>query len=105
MPSHILGKDGVCRNHPIHKQNAMDPVTICTNSSAITITLPASPTNGDSYIVKRAGSGAVTLSRGTGPYIRNNNGNDVSSIALATQGGHWLVYNSTLNKWIIILDR
>ncbi len=78
---------------------ADDYITICNNTGAITIYLPASPANGEMHIVKRGNSGAVTL---------NGNGKNMffdvnlTSHSLAGGKAYKLIYSTTYGKWAVI---
>lgn len=93
--------DSTCASTITLDQN--DNLKVCTNSNAITIYLPTSYlVNGMCFIIKKAGSGAVTVDHNGGSQIRNLNGNDVDSISLGTQASYWFVYNNSLYKWVLL---
>ena len=77
--------------------NQSDYVTIVNSGSAQTITLPASPINGEQHFIKRAGSGGVTIA-GNGKQITSSDG-DHASISITDYRGTLLVYSTSYGKW------
>jgi hypothetical protein len=92
-----VGAGGAFNNFAIKTGNytavARDQL-IVNSSSAVTITLPASPSAGDVVFIKNAGTGTVTVAR---------NGSKINSTAddgeLAADAGASLVYVDATIGW------
>tara|TARA_B100001059_G_scaffold235677_1_gene282210 strand:+ start:768 stop:1181 length:414 start_codon:yes stop_codon:yes gene_type:complete len=92
-----VGAGGAFNNFAIKTGNytavARDQL-IVNSSSAVTITLPASPSAGDVVFIKNAGTGTVTVAR---------NGSKINSAAdngeLAADAGASLVYVDSTIGW------
>ena len=92
-----VGAGGAFNNFAIKTGNytavARDQL-IVNSSSAVTITLPASPSAGDVVFIKNAGTGTVTVAR---------NGSNINSTAddgeLAADAGASLVYVDATIGW------
>ncbi|MCH5331497.1 MAG: hypothetical protein J1E33_03710 [Alistipes sp.] len=74
----------------------MDSIIIGTNTSAITLTLPANAEDGQLYFI-RAGSANITVSAPSGQYIHKKS--NVSSVSLGIYDLFMVIFDETYKVW------